>query len=72
MAEWTREALNRFRNLGDTLNIGDVQFIDAQGAQRHVGLGQCAESELCLGWKTELQAIEVREKTKKILMSWGS
>jgi CheY-like chemotaxis protein len=72
MAEWTRDALNRFRTLGDTLNIGDVQLIDAQGAERHIGLGQCAESELCLGWKTELPAIEVREKTRKILSSWGS
>jgi hypothetical protein len=72
MAEWTRDALNRFRTLGDTLNIGDVQFIDAQGAQRHVGLGQCADSELCLGWKADLPAVEVRDKTKKVLTSWGS
>lgn len=72
MAEWTRDALNRFRRLGDTLNIGDVQFIDAQGAQRHIGLGQCTESELCLGWKSELPAVEVREKTRRILTTWGS
>jgi len=72
VAEWARGALNRFRALGDTLNIGDVQFIDAQGAQRHIGLGQCGESELCLGWKTELQAIDVREKTRRILTTWGS
>lgn len=72
MAEWTRDALNRFRTLGDTLNIGDVQFIDAQGTQRHVGMGQCADSELCLGWKNDLPAIDVREKTKKVLTSWGS
>jgi hypothetical protein len=72
MAEWTRDALNRFRTLGDTLNIGDVQFIDAQGAGRHIGLGQCSESELCLGWNNDVPAIEVRDKTRKILSSWGS
>jgi hypothetical protein len=72
IAEWGRGALNRFRALGDTLNIGDIQFIDAQGAQRHIGLGQCDDSELCLGWKTDLQAIDVREKTRRILATWGS
>ncbi|MCU0772128.1 MAG: response regulator [Verrucomicrobia bacterium] len=72
MAEWTREALNQFRTLGDRLNIGEVQFVDAQGTQRNIGLGQCAESELCLGWKLDLPAIEVRERTKRILTKWGS
>jgi len=72
MAEWTRSALNRFRTLGDSLNIGDVQFIDAQGTSRRMGLGQCTDSELCLGWKNDLSAVEVREKTKKILSTWGS
>lgn len=72
MAEWARSALNRFRVLGDLLNIGDVQFIDAQGTQRRIGLGQCADSELCLGWKSELPAVEVREQTKTILKTWGS
>jgi hypothetical protein len=72
MAEWTRSALNRFRTLGDSLNIGDVQYIDAQGTSRRLGLGQCTDSELCLGWKNDLSAVEVREKTKKILTTWGS
>jgi len=72
MAEWTRETLNRFRLLGDTLNIGDVRFVDAQGSGRNIGLGQCAESELCLGWSTEVSALDVREKTRRILSSWGS
>jgi CheY-like chemotaxis protein len=72
MAEWTRSALNRFRTLGDSLNLGDVQFIDAQGTQKRLGLGQCVDSELCLGWKSDLSAVEVREKTRKILTTWGS
>jgi len=72
MSEWTRYALQQFQTLGDTLNIGDVQFIDAQGTQRRIGLGQCGESELCLGWKGDLSAIEVRERTKRILTTWGS
>lgn len=72
MAEWTRSSLNRFRTLGDSLNIGDVQYIDAQGTQRRLGLGQCTDSELCLGWKNDLSATEVREKTRRILTTWGS
>jgi len=72
MAEWTREALNRFRALGDTLNIGDVQFIDAQGTQRNVGFGQCADFELCLGWRNDCPALEARERTRRILTTWGS
>jgi CheY-like chemotaxis protein len=72
MAEWTRSALNTFRGLGDSLNIGDVQFIDAQATQRRMGLGQCTDSELCLGWKSDLSAVEVRDKTRKILTTWGS
>jgi CheY-like chemotaxis protein len=72
MAEWTRDALNRFRELGDTLNLGDVQLIDAQGTQRNIGLGQCGDSELCIGWKTDLPPIDAREKMKRIVSTWGS
>jgi CheY-like chemotaxis protein len=72
LAEWTREALNRFRALGDALNIGEVQLIDAQGTQRNIALGQCLENELCLGWKMDVPALEVREKTRRILTTWGS
>jgi CheY-like chemotaxis protein len=72
MAEWTRDALNRFRTLGDTLNLGDVQLIDAQGTQRNISLGQCGDSELCVGWKNDVPPIEARERMKRIVSTWGS
>jgi len=72
MSRWTRETLKIFNALGDTLNQGQVKLVDGQGAQRNVGLGYCMENELCLGWSQEYRAVEVRDRTEKVLTSWGS
>lgn len=72
VGNWARETLTRFRALGDTLHLGEVQLFDAQGTHRNLGMGYCDDFEICLGWEQTLSASEVRERTRKILSSWGS
>lgn len=72
LGNWVRETLTRFRALGDSLHLGEVQLLDAQGPQHNLGLGYCDDCELCLGWEQSLGASDVRERTRKILSSWGS
>jgi len=40
--------------------------------QRNVAVAQKGGTSLCVGWKTELDAIQIREQMKKILTLWAS
>jgi CheY-like chemotaxis protein len=72
LSRWTRETLKTFETLGETLGQGRVLLIDGQGSERHIGLGCCMDNELCVGWAQHFSALEVRDKTEKILTTWGS
>lgn len=73
VCSWTCHTLKRFRELGETMQLGQPQLIEARGPQRGVGMGQCAKNrDLCVGWVRTLEADELREKTKKLLATWES
>jgi CheY-like chemotaxis protein len=72
VAKWTNRTLGRFSSLGDELQLGPVELIDAQGHQRNISLGVSSENDICFGWRPETTVDEIRAQTKKILASWGS
>lgn len=69
---WTRQTLERFRSLGERLQAGPLEQIEALGPQRHVGLAPGKNSALCIGWRAVLSAEEVRERMKKACALWVS
>jgi CheY-like chemotaxis protein len=69
---WTRQTLNRFRDLGERLQAGPLEQIEALGPQRHVALKQSADTALCVGWRATLSGEEVRERMKKVVALWVS
>lgn len=71
-ASWTRHTLDRFRALGEGLQAGSLEQIEALGPQRHVGLAQPQDAALCIGWRAVLSAKEVRERMKKATALWAS
>ncbi|MSU59134.1 MAG: response regulator [Pedosphaera sp.] len=69
---WTRQCLERFRALGERLQAGPFEQIEALGPQRHVAVAQSADTALCVGWRPALTGEEVRERMKKVVTLWAS
>jgi CheY-like chemotaxis protein len=69
---WTRQTLERFRSLGERMQAGPLEQIEALGPQRHVGLVQPKDYGLCIGWRAVLSAEEVHERMKKAGALWAS
>jgi len=69
---WSRQSIIRFGALGETLQAGSLEQITAVGPQRNVALAQKGAASLCIGWKTELRAGDIRDRMKKILTLWVS
>jgi CheY-like chemotaxis protein len=72
LAGWTRQSLERFRSLGDSLQAGTLEQVTGLGLQRNVALAHKAHADLCVGWKNSIDATEMRDRMKKILTLWGS
>jgi len=72
LGAWTRERMERFRSLGDKLNLGQLKQASGVGLKRHVALLPGAESTLCVGIQRSFSQSEVRETLKEISVKWGS
>jgi CheY-like chemotaxis protein len=69
---WARKSLERLRALGERLQAGPLEQIEAMGQQRSVVLTQQGETEFCVGWRNSMALDEVRENMKKVLALWAS
>jgi CheY-like chemotaxis protein len=69
---WTRETIERFRDLSERLQTGNLEQIEALGLQRHVSISQLPETALCVGWRPTLTLEEVRARMKKVVTLWAS
>lgn len=72
LAGWTRATLERFRTLGDELRVGAPDTMVGLSRQRHLGLSSRGETSFCSGWRTSLDATEVRKAIKKATALWAS
>src|SRR5262245_4932040 len=54
MAAWARQSLERFRGLGDLLQAGPLERIEAMGPQRNVVLTRHTDAEICVGWRPSM------------------
>lgn len=72
VAEFTRETLSNFRDLGDRLQFGELQQILGSGPQRKLAVTTCGESELCVGFPPSTGPEQVRDSIKSILSKWAS
>jgi len=72
MAAWTRQSLDRFRTLGDRLNAGSLEQVEALGPQRHVALSHQGETDFCVGWQHSMTPDLMRQRMKQVLALWVS
>ncbi|HVV02292.1 MAG TPA: DUF4388 domain-containing protein, partial [Verrucomicrobiae bacterium] len=72
ISAWMRQTLERFRHLGEHLQAGPLEQIEAMGPQRHVTLAAHGRTEFCFGWKHTMALEQIREMTRKVLLLWAS
>jgi len=72
MSNWARQTLETFRAMGDLLQAGSLEQIEALGPQRHVALTVQGDTEFCVGWKHSMDTEQIREMMKKVLALWAS
>ena len=72
IANWTRQSINRFRTLGESLQAGALEQITGIGPQRNVTVANKGGTDLCVGWKQELDSAELRDRMNKIVTLWAS
>ena len=72
LAGWSRQSLERFNTLGESLHVGAVEQITGIGMQRHVALAHKNNTDVCVGWQHTLNVGEIRERMKKVLTLWAS
>lgn len=69
---WSRQTLQRFQTIGEHLHAGQLQQIECLGPQRSAGLATHGATILCMGWRPDLAAAEIHERTRKALIQWAS
>jgi len=72
VAEWMERTLEEFEQLGESLQVGQMQQIVGTGPQRKAALARCGETRLCVGFGANLTSDELRETMKTILTKWVS
>jgi CheY-like chemotaxis protein len=72
VAAWTRKTLERFRAIGDSLHVGQPDTIVGLGLQQNLCLTQHGGNEFCIGWRSNLDAPDVRKSSKKVAAIWAS
>lgn len=72
VADFTRETLANFRELGERLQFGELQQILGSGPQRKVAVTTCGGSELCVGFPPSTGSEQLRDSLKSILSKWAS
>ena len=71
VAEFTRQALANFRELGERLQVGELQQITGTGPQRKVAVGSSGKSDICVGFPPAVGAEQVNDSFKSILSKWA-
>jgi hypothetical protein len=72
LASWTHQSINRFRALGESLQAGALDQITGMGLQRNVTVAPKGGTNLCVGWKQNLDSAELRDRMNKIVTLWAS
>jgi CheY-like chemotaxis protein len=72
VAEFARGTLESFRELGERLQVGQLQQVVGTGPQRKVAVAPCGQSHLCVGFPPSLGVDALRDTMRNILTKWAS
>lgn len=71
MGEWLEQTLKNFQELGDYLQVGQLQEVVGSGPKRKVALAALSGSQICIGFPATVPAEQLRDTFKKILEKWA-
>lgn len=72
VSEWMETCVENFEELGEELQVGQLQQIVGSGPQRKAAIAQCTDTRLCIGFGASVSMEELRETMKTILNKWVS
>jgi len=72
MAAWIHQTTRGLRMLGDKLEAGHLESVDALGPQRHVAILTSDEQDLGVGFTRSASLPHIRETMKQIEAKWAS
>jgi CheY-like chemotaxis protein len=72
MAAWIQQTTRALRSLGDRLEAGHLEQIEALGPQRHIAILTSDEQDLGVGFTRSAALPHIRETMKQIEAKWAS
>jgi hypothetical protein len=72
LAAWTQNTMQGFRALGETLQAGMLNRIEARGPMQNVATASRGESDLCVGFYRSLPPDTMRQTMEQMLIKWVS
>ena len=72
LAAWVHQTTRALRSLGDRLEAGQLEQIEALGPQRHVAILSSDEQDLAVGFTRSAALPYIRETMKQIEVRWAS
>lgn len=72
IAEWIHHTTRAMRSLGDRLEAGQLEQIEALGPQRHVAIISSDQQDLGVGFTRSAMLAHIRETMKQIEVKWAS
>jgi CheY-like chemotaxis protein len=72
MANWVRQTVESFRELGERLQVGEMQQITGTGPHRKLTLTFSGPSNLCVGFPGSATSEQMRETLRTIVTKWAS
>ena len=72
IAHWVRQTVENFRDLGERLQVGEMQQISGTGPHRKMTLAFSGHSNLCVGFQATATAEQIRETMRTIVTKWAS
>jgi hypothetical protein len=71
MADWIQKTTRALQTLGDRLEAGQLETLEALGAQRHVALVCADDNALGVGFTRSASLTHIRETMKQIEAKWA-
>jgi CheY-like chemotaxis protein len=72
VGQWLEETLKNFQELGDYLQVGQLQEVVGSGPKRKIAMATLSGSQICIGFPATVSPEQLRETFKKILEKWAS
>ncbi|MCI0744818.1 MAG: response regulator [Verrucomicrobia subdivision 3 bacterium] len=69
---WLRQTIDSFKELGERLQVGEMQQITATGLHKKISIATAGKSSLCIGFPSATSTDQMRETMRTIVTKWVS